>query len=117
MTSSQRPKQIGKSVELNLGQRGESLCSEHRISVSSSYIAATISRCRERLPAGGLVSIHEVPTFLSFDAVRCVPAIRMRRSSRPSAVWTVFVSRTNRILVARLTIHCCRALGGRDCLL
>ena len=78
------------------------------------YRGYDIEVSRARRLAGGSVSIHEPPTFPSFDEAKFVPAIKMPRSSRPSAVWTVFFTRTNRILVASLAIHRCRAVGGRD---
>ena len=43
----------------------------------------------ERRLAGGSVSIHELPTFLSCAAARLTPAIKMRQSLRQSAAWMV----------------------------
>ena len=42
-------------------------------------IAATTSRSAERLLAGGSVSIHELPTFLSCAAARLTPVIKTQQ--------------------------------------
>ena len=60
-----------------------------QLPTSPFCIAATTLRCPERLLAGVSMFIREAPTFPSFDEAKFAPAIKMPRSSRPSAVWTL----------------------------
>ena len=53
------------------------------------HTSMKLSRCPERRLAGVSVFIREAPTFPSFDEAKFAPAIKMPRSSRPSAVWTL----------------------------
>src|SRR6478736_2012496 len=85
-------KQIGKRQRHTFKSQEVTPClerSQFKRRSSRCSIVATTLRCPERRLAGGSVSIHELPTFLSCAAERLTPAIKMWQSLRQSAAWMV----------------------------